>query len=85
LEHLDGKQVDVAKEWDLLPFRQIHSSGQSEVWLIKMDNTFFLTAEIPIPGLNQIPSKSFVKNDQVWVFVNLDDEMGFVRLSILDL
>jgi hypothetical protein len=46
-----------------------------------MDDTFSVTAEIPVPAFNQNPSKSFVKDDQVWVFVNLDDELGFVRLS----
>ncbi|MCH7401537.1 hypothetical protein ACFOUP_13905 [Belliella kenyensis] len=41
-----------------------------------------LVSEIPLPTSNKTPESYFVKNGAVWVFENLDDEMGFVRIKI---
>ncbi|MCH7410945.1 DUF4221 domain-containing protein [Belliella sp. DSM 111904] len=46
------------------------------------DNNFKLVSEIPLPTSNKTPGSYFVKNGAVWVFENLDDEMGFVRIKI---
>ncbi|SMD43102.1 protein of unknown function [Aquiflexum balticum DSM 16537] len=56
--------------------------SNSEVYLSVFDADFKLLDEMPIPELNGLPlSKYFVKDGMLWVFVNLDDEMGFIRVS----
>ncbi|WP_373523609.1 DUF4221 family protein, partial [Aquiflexum sp.] len=56
--------------------------SESEVYLSIFDENFKLLNESPIPELNGKPlSKYFVKDGMLWVFVNLDDEMGFIRVS----
>lgn len=46
------------------------------------DSSFKLISEIPLPKTSKIPGSYFVKNGVIWLFENLDDEMGFVRLKI---
>lgn len=56
--------------------------SSSEVYLSIFDKDFKLINESPIPELNgRTLSKYFVKDGMLWVFVNLEDEMGFIRVS----
>jgi len=59
-------------------------SGAS-VFLTVMDNALQIIAETPLPMFDKYPSNHFVKDGKIWIFENLEDEMGFVRLSISDL
>jgi hypothetical protein len=54
----------------------------AEVFLSVFDRDFNLIAESLVPDLNKRPDKHFVKDGQIWIFENIDDEMGFIRLSV---
>ncbi|PSL03469.1 DUF4221 family protein [Cecembia rubra] len=56
----------------------------AEVFLSVFDKDFNLLAESAVPQLNKKPGRHFVKNGQIWIFENIDDEMAFLRLQILD-
>lgn len=55
------------------------------MYLMVMDRDLNLLAEMPIPQLDYTPYFSFVRNSNIWIATNLEDELGFVRLSIMGL
>ncbi|MBD3628421.1 DUF4221 family protein [Cyclobacterium sp.] len=57
------------------------SSGVN-VYLALYDEELNLIQEAKLPFLTQKPSRHFIKDGMLWIFVNLEDEMGFVRLEI---
>lgn len=56
----------------------------AEVFLSVFDSDFNLISESLVPDLGQRPAKHFVKDGQIWLFENMDDEIAFLRLEILD-
>ncbi|WP_373497018.1 DUF4221 family protein [Aquiflexum sp.] len=65
-KELDGKQVP----------------DGAEVFLIVLDKDFYLISETPLETFTKIPSRHFVKDGKIWIFENMEDEMGFVRLTL---
>ncbi|MBD3628418.1 DUF4221 family protein [Cyclobacterium sp.] len=53
----------------------------ASVFLTVYDADFSLLRESAVPELDQPPSYHFAKDGKIWVFENIEDEMGFVRLS----
>jgi hypothetical protein len=59
----------------------LHKAVNIDVFLSVFDDQFNLQGEIPIPELKTSSSiKYFVKDGMLWVFENIDDEMGFIRI-----
>ncbi|MEX2568707.1 MAG: DUF4221 family protein [Cyclobacteriaceae bacterium] len=54
----------------------------AEVFMTVFDENLDMLAETKIPAITMPPLKHFVKDGKIWMFVNVEDEMGFVRLSI---
>ena len=54
----------------------------AEVYLSVLDKDFNLLAEAQVSNLNQSPEYYFAKDGKLWLFENIKDEMGFVRLDI---
>jgi len=54
----------------------------AEVFLIVLEKDFNLVSETSLKSFTKIPSRHFVKDGKIWVFENIGDEMGFVRLNI---
>jgi hypothetical protein len=54
----------------------------ADVFLSAFDIDFTLIGESLVPILNKTPRKHFVKGGKIWIFENIDDEMGFIRLSL---
>ncbi len=54
----------------------------ADVFLSIFDKDFNLVAESLVPNLNKKPLKHFVKDGQIWIFENMDDELAFLRLSV---
>lgn len=52
------------------------------VYLSVLDKDLNLIAEGSVPELNGYPAFHFGKNGKLWLFENIEDEMGFVRLDI---
>jgi hypothetical protein len=56
--------------------------NKSKVYLTILDKDLNLLGESPVPVLNHKPGKHFAKDGKIWMLVNVEDEMGFARLSI---
>jgi hypothetical protein len=54
----------------------------AEVFLTLFDENLGMLAESKIPDLTMPPQKHFVKDGKIWMFVNVEDEMGFARLTM---
>jgi hypothetical protein len=57
----------------------------AKVYLTVFDKDLNQIAESRVPMLTKKPDYHFVKAGKIWIFENIEDEMGFVRLSISDL
>lgn len=53
----------------------------AEVYLSIFDSDFNLISEVYVPELDLESKKYFTKDGDLWVFQNLDDELGFLVLS----
>ncbi len=72
--------LDVLRENQIVP-----SSSGAKVYLTVYDKDLNQIAESRIPMLTKKPAYHFVKDGKIWMYENMEDELGFVRLSILDL
>lgn len=52
-----------------------------EVFLAILDKEANVLTEISIPELQEPSRFQFFKDGKIWIFENIEDEMGFVRLS----
>ena len=55
---------------------------ESAVYLTVFDPDFNVLAESLVEGLNTPPGYHFVKDGKIWMYINTQDEMGFVRLTV---
>lgn len=62
--------------------RPIPAASGAKVYLTILDKDLNKLSESFVPGLNKRPEKHFVKDGKIWIFENIEDEMGFVRLGI---
>jgi len=56
---------------------------KNKVYLTILDKDFTVLGESEVKELNYLPSAHFVKDGKIWLYHNIDDELAFVRLSIL--
>ena len=68
-----------------LPNQFLPDPSSAKIYLSVYDKNFNLVAESKIPQLTKRVSRHFAKDGKIWIFENIEDEMGFVRLSISDL
>ncbi len=54
---------------------------KSKVYLTILDKELNFLGESPVTVLDQKPGKHFAKNGKIWIYENINDEMGFVRLA----
>lgn len=54
-----------------------------KVFLTVFDSEFNLLSELEIEELSDFDNDYFIKDGKLWLFTNLDDEMGFVRISLV--
>lgn len=55
--------------------------SNSKVFLSVFDESFNLIGESLISQMTQFPNSVFVKDDKIWHYLNVDDELGFVRMA----
>ena len=58
------------------------SAKNVQVYLTVFDKNLEMITEAIVPQLTTIPQTYFVKDGSIWIFENMEDELGFVRLSI---
>ena len=63
-------------------FLSPHQRPISKVYLSVFDENFNLLGETLLEGLKQVPNTVFVRDGQIWSYVNVEDELGFVRMTI---
>ncbi|WP_158859006.1 DUF4221 family protein [Lunatibacter salilacus] len=61
---------------------QFPTATEAEVYLTIFDENLSMLAETEISSISMPPQKHFVKDGKIWMFVNMEDEIGFVRLAI---
>ncbi|SHM63203.1 protein of unknown function [Cyclobacterium lianum] len=72
---------EVLEEPDTENF-QWPAATAAEVYLTVFDENLDMLAESRIPDITMPPKKHFVKDGKIWMFVNVEDEMGFARMAI---
>ncbi|MEX2566804.1 MAG: DUF4221 family protein [Cyclobacteriaceae bacterium] len=55
---------------------------RSKVYLTALDKDLNILGEVLVPQLNKKPGKHFAKDGKIWIYENMNDEMGFVRLGM---
>lgn len=60
----------------------MYKALRAEVFLSVFDEDFNLTGETIIQEIKEKPTKSFVKDGKIWLFENINDELGFVIMSM---
>ncbi len=73
--------------WDrdgqmFLRFSYIENESRTDVYLTAYDEGLNQIGETLVPQLTKKPAKHFAKNGKIWIYENLEDEMGFVRLEM---
>lgn len=61
------------------------SVNDIQAYLTVFDEQFSIIAEQALPSLKIIPNHAFIKDDDIWIPVNLEDEMGFIRISLIEI
>ena len=56
--------------------------GEQKVFLTVLDENFKVLGETVVEGIKHFPGNPFVKDGKIWVYLNVDDELGFVRISL---
>ncbi|EOZ92146.1 hypothetical protein A33Q_4239 [Indibacter alkaliphilus LW1] len=64
------------------PFDEEEEKPISKVYFTVLDENFNILGESLIPQLQEPPSYPFVKEGKIWYYVNVDDELGFVRMEL---
>lgn len=59
--------------------------SNSEVFLTVFDEDLNMLFEKRVMELTKKPEFHFAKDGKIWIFENIEDEMGFVRIAISDL
>lgn len=55
---------------------------KSNVYLTALDKDLNQIGETHVPQLTRAPGKHFAKDGKIWIYQNMEDEMGFVRLDM---
>jgi hypothetical protein len=59
-----------------------HVPTRADVYLSIFDENLNLLAEALIPELKATPKKHFLKDNKIWIFENIGDELAFIRLGL---
>ena len=57
---------------------------KSKIFLTVFDKDLSQLGESLVPRLNKKPAKHFAKDGKIWIYENINDEMGFVVLTVSD-
>lgn len=71
--------------YETLPKANIQDEEEkqkSKVYLTILDKDFKVLGETLVKELQSSPTIHFVKDGKIWIYENVDDELGFVRMGI---
>ena len=66
---------------DELPPGGFPRPSSTAVYLMVLDKELNLLHETSVPQLDHVPHFSFAKDGKIWIFENMEDELGFVQLN----
>ncbi|WP_373522116.1 DUF4221 family protein [Aquiflexum sp.] len=66
-------------DWPL--FQPAEEKPLSKLFLSILDEDFNLLGESDLTELGSVPTYAFVKDGKIWYYVNVDDELGFLRMA----
>lgn len=61
---------------------QLPNATDAEVFLTIFGENLEMLAESKISGITMPPQKQFAKDGKIWMFVNVEDKLGFARISM---
>lgn len=64
------------------PGAMLPNNKRTHVFLSIYDKDFTIMTEAPVPQLVINPVRYFVREGDIWIFENIEDDLGFVRLSL---
>ncbi|SHN25279.1 protein of unknown function [Cyclobacterium lianum] len=73
--------------WDqdgqmFLRFSYIENESRADVYLTAYDEDLKMLGETLVPQLTKKPARHFAKDGKIWLYENINDEMGFIRLEM---
>ncbi|MCR9016877.1 DUF4221 domain-containing protein [Aquiflexum gelatinilyticum] len=71
--------------YETLPKENIQDEEEkqkSKVYLTILDKDFKVLGETLVKEFSKYPSMHFVKDGKIWMYENVDDELGFIRIGI---
>ena len=74
-------ELDYSQEPSPPPGQLLPNPSGAKVYLTVYDGNFNMLRESRVPVLDKAPAHHFAKDGKIWIFENIKDEMGFVRLS----
>jgi hypothetical protein len=66
-------------DWPL--FQPAELKPLSKLFLSILDEDFNLLGESDVSHMGSVPIYAFAKDGEIWYYVNVDDELGFVRMA----
>ena len=92
-----NEQIDFKKfNWDAesqrfyrlssisLPRPEGEKTYKADVFLTVFDKELNMIGEVKVEGYNKPPSNNFFKDGSIWIHENMDDELGFIRIKIVE-
>lgn len=58
------------------------SNSKNRIYLSVLNEKLELIGESPLENINFIPHGAFVKDGMIWAYLNVDDELGFLRIKL---
>jgi len=69
------EELDIEGDWES------GENPKAKVYLTILDKDFNMLGESLIPSLDKSPAKHFAKDGKIWIFINVNDELSFVRMA----
>ena len=70
-------------------YQEIENTGgegiRSKVYLTALDKDLNILGETLVPQLTKRPGRHFAKDGKIWIYENIEDEMGFIRLGLSEI
>jgi hypothetical protein len=69
------------EELDIEVDRESGEKAKAKVYLTILDKDFNMLGESLVAELTTSPAKHFAKDGKIWIYENVEDELGFIRLA----
>jgi hypothetical protein len=67
-----------------LPKPEGETINKADVFLTVFDKGLNMIGEVKVEGYKKPPSNNFFKDGAIWIHENVNDELGFIRIKVLE-